>query len=503
LAGTARAAGGLDGRTLFALIAVLALAWAAISALSTGSGAIHEDMAEAYVWGSHLEWGYYKHPPLWAWIAGAWFRVLPREAWAFSLLCALNSAIGLAGAWRLIGLFAQGDKRLAAFLLLLVTPFYAFNGFVFNANAIFISLWPWTAFAFVRAIETRRFWPAVLFGLLAGADMMAKYYAVLLLAGCLAAAVAHPKAKAYFTSPSPYISVAVAGLVFAPHVVWLFETGFLPFHYLDGESGHGIGYSLGTATKLFLGDIALLGGVIALVLFAARKGLRRMPSRLRRLVADPRLRLMAILTFVPFALTLLFGLIFQLKLSTNWTIGVFPLFPLLLVEIAAPPDLRGLARTAGALGILIAAIALLAAPFAPAFSRAAKDNQPRREAVAAANALWRTRTDRPLRVVGGDETYGDAAGFYSPDRPSVFIRFDPRTSPWIDTRRLPVEGFLALCPAKDVACIAGAARYADSATTWTAINAAHRTPFGTKPAQPFLVAVTPPAPDEPIAPPRP
>ena len=342
----------IDARLLALLIVGLALAYAGISTLSTGAGAIHEDMAEAYVWGSHFEWGYYKHPPLWAWIAGGWFQAMPRTALSFALLCAVNVAIGLWGAWMLIGRFAEGWTRLAAFLLLLLTPFYALNAFVFNANSIFISLWPWTAWAFVRAMDERGLKTAVLFGLFAGLDMMAKYYAVVLLGACVLAALAHPKAKAYFASPWPYLSVAVASLVFAPHVVWLFQTGFLPFHYFGGESGHGLGYSVGTAVRLLAGDVALMGVVIVLVLIAAWTSIGGLPARLRERSADPRFRVLVILGLAPLVVTVIFGLIFRLKLSTNWTIAVFPLVPLILIELADPPDRRRLAVIAAALAVL-------------------------------------------------------------------------------------------------------------------------------------------------------
>jgi 4-amino-4-deoxy-L-arabinose transferase-like glycosyltransferase len=486
--------GAIDARVLGALIVVLTLAYAAISAISTGGGAIHEDMAEAYVWGSHFEWGYYKHPPLWAWIAGGWFELMPRTALSFALLCAANVTIGLWGAWMLIGCFAQGWTRLAAFLLLLVTPFYALNAFVFNANSIFISLWPWTAWAFVRAMDQPGWGRALVFGLLAGLDMLAKYYGAVLLGGCALAALAHLMARAYFASPWPYVSVAVAGLVFAPHVVWLLQTGFLPFHYFGGESGHGLGYSLGTAVKLLAGDAAQMGVVIALVLIAARSSLSGLPARLRERVVDRRFRVLAILGLAPLLLTVAFGLAFRLKLSTNWTIAVFPLVPLILIELAPPPDPRRLAAIAGALGILGAGGGLVLAPFVRVFSTEAKDIEPRRAAVAEAVQLWRARTNAPLLVVGGDETYGDAAGFYAPGKPSVFIRFDPKTSPWIDVRQLPRTGLLALCPAADHACIVGAGRYATADTRWTPVALPTAATSATPAAAAFLVGVTPPEP---------
>jgi hypothetical protein len=201
-----------------------------------------------------------------------------------------------------------------------------------------------------------------------------------------------------------------------------------------------------------------------------------------------------ILGLAPLLATLAFGLLFRLKLSTNWTSAVFPLVPLILIELADPPDRRRLAVIAGVLAVLAAGAGLAIAPIAKDFSREAKDREPRRDIVAAAVQLWRDRTQAPLSVVGGDETYGDAAGFYAPGRPSVFIRFDPRISPWIDVSALPRTGLLAICPANDHACLAGAWRYSSASTTWTRLDLPGHGPTasGAAARYGFIVAVTPP-----------
>ena len=80
----------------------------------------------------------------------------------------LNAGLGLYGSWMLIGDFAEGDKRLAATALLLLTPFYTFLALKYNANSIFLSLWPWTMHFFVRSIDNRRLGDAILFGLFIG-----------------------------------------------------------------------------------------------------------------------------------------------------------------------------------------------------------------------------------------------------------------------------------------------------------------------------------------------
>jgi 4-amino-4-deoxy-L-arabinose transferase-like glycosyltransferase len=485
----------VNQQLLAALIAAFALAYAAISVLSTGSGAIHQDMVEAYVWGRQFELGYYKHPPLWAWIAGGWFSILPRTAWAFALLCGVNVAAGLWGSWLLIGQFASGDRRLAAFLLLLVTPFYGFTAYVFNANSIFISLWPWTAYAFVRAMDERRLIPAAAFGALAAADMLSKYYALALLLACLAAALAHPKAKAYFTSPSPWVSVLVGAVLVAPHVWWLTQTGFLPFSYFHTETGRSLAYSAGTAGRLLLADLASLAIVMVLVFVSARSGPRRIASGAVALVREPRLRLMTVLALAPLILTLIFGLAFRLKLSSNWTIAIFPLAPLALIELADPPRPASLARFTVGLAVIAAMLGLILAPLTDRFSGpTSRIMQPTRELASTAAALWRARTQAPIAIVGGDELYAEALAFYGPDRPQVFVYFDPHLAPWITPGALAARGLLAVCPAADTVCVAGAVHYSTPATDWTRITLTRQAGGHSGLAQAFIIGVTPPPP---------
>ncbi len=91
-----------------ALFAVFVTVWTLYAVISAAPAAIHNDMAEAYVWGREFQLGYFQHPPFWAWVAGLWFEVFPRADWAFALLAMLNAGLGLYGSWMLIGDFAGG-----------------------------------------------------------------------------------------------------------------------------------------------------------------------------------------------------------------------------------------------------------------------------------------------------------------------------------------------------------------------------------------------------------
>ena len=232
-----------------ALVAAFATIWGLYFWITEAPVAIKHDMAEAYAWGQEFQLGYNQHPPFWAWVCGLWFQVLPRTGWAFALLSSTNAAIGLWGAWALIGDFAQGPKRIAAWALLLLTPLYTFFAYKYNANIIFIAIWPWTLHYFMKSVRSRGLWDAVVFGVLIGLALMSKYYALTLAATCLLVAVQRHYRK-YFASLSPYVSAVVAAAVCAPHAWWLVTHRAPPLQYLAELSGQGwdpvFGYAMGT-----------------------------------------------------------------------------------------------------------------------------------------------------------------------------------------------------------------------------------------------------------------
>jgi len=186
-------------RNVSVLLIAFVVVWTLYATISSASGAIHNDMAEAYAWGHEFQLGYEKHPPFWAWLAGVWFEFFPRSDWAFALLAMSNAGLGLYGSWMLIGDFADGERRLAATALLLLTPFYTFLALKYNANSIFLSLWPWTMHFFIRSIDDCHLADAILFGLFIGLALLSKYLAVILAATCFVAALVHPLRRAYVT----------------------------------------------------------------------------------------------------------------------------------------------------------------------------------------------------------------------------------------------------------------------------------------------------------------
>ena len=317
---------------------------------------------------------------------------------------------------------------------------------------------------------------------------------------CLTAALAHPERGRYFTSWSPYVSTAVGLVLFSPHVWWLFHRDFLPVRYaMNLSAAHnlasrGIGGAAKFALDLVVACVAYQA-VVAIVIVAARgKGAHAAPGQIWR---EPRFRMMALLVLTPVVLTLLAGLVFRLKVSSNMMLGVFSLAPLFLIEVIGVADDARLKRLAVRLACALSILALALSPVVALtkITRAKDDPNltlPRRELAREVTRLWRARTGLPLAYVAGGDLYPDAVAFYSPDRPHSFIHFDVRRAPWVTPDDLARHGLLAVCAAEDLECQATAVRSSTPETTRLNLALSHTYWGHTRAPHAFVLFVIPP-----------
>lgn len=446
-----------------AIVCAHIVLWTAFSTLAQSAGAVHHDMTEAWAWGQQPQLGYYKHPPFYAWIVGLWFHIFPREDVWFYLLAQINSGLGLAGVWFLAGRLVGPAERLAAVLLLSLAPFNNVMAINFNANAILLSLWPWTTYAFVRAVQTGRALDGLLFGALAAAGLLSKYFSALLLAGCLFASLLHPRVRAIYRSPAPYVALVVCVLLLLPHANWVLSHDLQTLQYAaDKANKSAFSRSLVLYKTITTGfaTLALLG-LPALVLGAAvgRAGLaERMSAARRNLRGD--VAWIAVLAWTPFILTLLAGVLASVKISTNFMIPVLFMVPLAFLMLSrlaiTPPQLRTIRRAA--IGYPVAAVLATPVIATVLFARQVDlASEPRQELAARVTAEWHAAFGSPLRIVAGTNAYGTGITFYSPDSPADFTRLNHAQAPWITPERLRREGVAIACIDADQDCRAKAA----------------------------------------------
>src|SRR5579871_4041805 len=86
------------GRTVIAVLAAYCAVWTVYAVIAKSSQDFHFDMGEMVAWSREVTFGTPKHPPLPAWLAGAWFAVFPLASWAYDLfaIAGAAAAIGVA-----------------------------------------------------------------------------------------------------------------------------------------------------------------------------------------------------------------------------------------------------------------------------------------------------------------------------------------------------------------------------------------------------------------------
>jgi hypothetical protein len=436
---------------------------------------LKHDMVEAYSWGREFQLGYHQHPPFWAWLCGLWFSVFPSTPFFFALLSATNAAVGLWGTWLLTGeLVKNPEQRLAARALPLLTPFFTFYAFKFDANTIFISLWPWTLLFFYRASERHDRRATLCFGLLTGLCLLSKYYVLLPLAGCALAALTSTNGRNWLRSRQPWIAGALIILVISPHLWWLTENQAPPLTYLHSRLNWPWAEIL---HRLFMTGFGLLGMMTAVIgltaLVCARAG---GPRAHHAAMTAARTQWTALVTLTPVVLTLAFGIVLRTPISSEMMIGVVPLLPLLVLQAAGTCPPRPLARAAvslvalGSLGLIIGAPAFM---YYRVHTKRWVKQIPYEEVAREGTRLWQERVHTPLTYVGGSAPYSDFVTFYSSSHPHSFPWHDRSFALWVTPERIHQHGLLSICESNDSRCLGAASLYATPGTVRIPLAVAH------------------------------
>lgn len=445
-------------RAFLALLLAYVAMFTAFALIANGSSDVHHDFGELLGWAREPSLGY-NHPPLSAWIAAAWFMLFSASDWAAYLLATINAATALWIAWRLAGDWLEAEKRVAAFTLLTLIPFFTFNALVFNANTLLLPLWAAATLFFLRSLRRCDAANAALAGLACGAALLTKYWSVYLVAGFAAAALAQPHARRYFLSPAPWASAAVALVVIAPHLAWIARGGSSTLAFAESiSSAEGASAWRSVA---YLRDSALYVAA-ALIAYACLRPSRNTLAQ-SATGATPDLRALAALFWTALLLPATVNVVVPSRLTAAWTAPNWTLLPVLLLAPAAiVVTRRYLRRLVGvAIALPLAVLAL-----APAIALAWHLSDPKdgkahyRQLAQAIETRWRAQARAPLTMIGGDQQLASGAVFYLTDAPSTPLdQIADKRTPLerlqlgrITGERARRNGIVYLCFAEDARC---------------------------------------------------
>ncbi len=456
-----------------------ALLWTLYGVIAKSGQDVHPDMAELVTWAREPALGYFKHPPLAAWLAGAWFAVFPIADWSFYLLASLVAALGLWLVWKLCADYLDDDEQVAGVALLTLVPFFGVLALKFNVNTLLIPLWAATALCFLRSFERRSALWALLAGICAAAAMLTKYWSIFLIAGLVLAAFWDKRRIDYLRSPAPWLTIVAGGALLAPHLFWLVKNDFPPLHYV--EAAHAPStflQSARSALTYLLGSAGYVALPAAIVIWMAKAGREAMLDTLWP--PEPERRLAARAFWLPLLLPVFAAIALATEITSLWSMSAFALLPVVLLSSPLIVLPRDAVDRVVALAIAFPVVMLFASPvIAIAVHRAGLPPDQTDGSLVApwVDAVWRERTKAPLRIVGGDNAFGLA--FYLADKPTAFPDFNTDEAIWMDEARVTRDGMAMVCRLDNTGCFGQAQRRAEAANAGKPIDVTvSRSSFG-------------------------
>jgi 4-amino-4-deoxy-L-arabinose transferase-like glycosyltransferase len=427
------------GTAFGAFLAIHFVVWTVLPALLYAN--LPLDLIEALVYGREWQLGYDKLPPMPWWLVEAVHRTFDADiAYYASAQIAVLVAFALvfALARPLIGAIGA----LIAVLIIDGLHYFQYTAVKFNHDVIQLPFWALAGYAFHAGLRRGGLGPWCLLGFAMGGALWAKYFVVMLALPYALFMLFDRQARRAFATPGPWLAVCVTLIVAAPHIVWLFQSDFLPFAYAShraapvrGWFDHLLHPAVFVGSQIFF---LLPSFFIAAALFWPAEGKKSLAELFDR-------RIVTLLAFGPALTMIALAAISGRGAVAMWGYPLWLFLGVWLVMAARVSfDTARLTQIVGAWAIVFAIFVLA---FIANYLVLPSLDHRYRAVLFPGDRLAETLTARfhdaagtPLRYVIGSMWDGGNLAHYSSDQPEVLIDGLPARAPWIALEDLRDKG---------------------------------------------------------------
>ncbi len=189
------------------------------------------DTIEALAWGSNIDWGFSKHPPLSAFAVEFIYSIFGSQDWAYYFLSQIFVIVAFIYVWKFSEeMFEDKLYSLMSLLILEGIYFYNFTTPEFNVNVCQLPFWALTVYYFWRSISTNKNLDWFLFGLFSALGFLSKYLFIYLLFSIFIYFIFNIEKNKKFLYKYLF-SIFISLLVLIPHLNWLIENNFTTIFY--------------------------------------------------------------------------------------------------------------------------------------------------------------------------------------------------------------------------------------------------------------------------------
>ena len=291
------------------------------------------DTIEALAWGSNLDWGFNKHPPMSAFFSEVFFNIFGARDWAYYLM----SQIFVITAFYYIFKFAfeiLKDIKLSLISVLLLESifFYNFTSPEFNVNVCQLPFWSLVIYFSWKIFDAKEieFSDCFLLGLFAAAGFLSKYLFIYLLISISLLFIYSIFKKLKSFDFKYIISIEIFLVLLVPHLIWLFDNEFITVAYGLKRTGldqieilNHVKYPL----IFLLKQVGILIPFFILVFLLVKK------FKVKFNLKDKKLLFLLFVTVLPILLILITSIITGSKIRTMWMTPFYLCFGILFIYV--------------------------------------------------------------------------------------------------------------------------------------------------------------------------
>ena len=277
------------------------------------------DTIEALAWGSNLDWGFNKHPPMSAFFPEVFYQIFGPQDWVYYLLSQIFVIISFYFVFRFSNeIFNNNKLGLISVLLIEAIYFYNFTTPEFNVNVCQLPFWSLTVYYSWRIYNGKelKFSDFFLVGLFAAFGFLSKYLFIYLLVSIdlLFVYLIFFKKERKFDFKY-LITLEVFLVILIPHLLWLYNNEFITITY--GLARTGIEQS-SLVDHIKFPIIFLLKQLGILIPFLILSRLLVKRIKLNVNLKDKKLLFLLAINILPIFLMLITSLITGSKIRTMW-----------------------------------------------------------------------------------------------------------------------------------------------------------------------------------------
>ncbi|MDB2398172.1 glycosyltransferase family 39 protein [Candidatus Pelagibacter bacterium] len=292
------------------------------------------DTIEALAWGSNLDWGFNKHPPMSAFFPEVFFQIFGAQDWAYYLLSQIFVIISFYYVFKFSQEFLKNDLlSLISVLLIEAVYFYNFTTPEFNVNVCQLPFWSLTVYFSWKIYTSKeiKFSDCFLVGLFAAFGFLSKYLFVYLLVSIDLLFIYLIFIKKNRKFDFKYlITLEVFLIILVPHLIWLNNNEFITITY--GLARTGLEQS-GLIDHIKFPLIFLIKQIGILIPFLILVWLLVKKIKFRIDFKDKKLLFLLVINILPIILMFLTSMFTGSKIRTMWMTPFYLFFGTLFVYL--------------------------------------------------------------------------------------------------------------------------------------------------------------------------